>query len=175
MNDVYEILKEYMIRPKGMFIWRDIPDWEGTHQLSNHGEVRAIWNRILSENDTQIVLVGIDKSRHSVSRYKMLKAYWKESERYNGEVRWKRLDHYGDYYISNYAAFKNCKALVLIPNDGKVTLIKHVDGKEVRLTTSVIKLFVNTFPEEIFIDHEKKEVNYVKKNDKSDSSIAFAS
>lgn len=171
MKDVYEIVREYMIRPKGMFMWRDIPGYEGTHQISNHGEVRAIWNKLVSENSTDVVLMNIDKSRQLISRNKLLRAYWKESERYVGEERWRKLDHYGEYYVSNYANVKNCRAQVLLPSNGNVVLIRTVDGKQERANVSVLKLFLNTFPEEIFIDHEKKEVNYIKKNnDKSTTS-----
>lgn len=176
LREPYEIMREYMIRPKGMFIWRDIPDYEGTHQISNHGEVRAIWNKPVSENYSSVVLMDIEKRRQFVSRNKLLKAYWKESERYTGEERWHKLDHYGEYYVSNYANVKNCRVQVLSPTNGMVVLIRTVDGKQERATFSVLKLFLNTFCDEIFIDHEKKEVNYIKKNENiSDSSLQIAS
>lgn len=159
MKDTHELLREYMIRPKGMFIWRDIPGYEGRYQISNHGEVCSILNRVIAENDTQVILIAIDKSRQSISRNKLLKTYWKEDERYKGEERWKRLDHYGDYYISNYANVKNCRRQIVRPTDGKIILI----GEHMRESVSLLKLFLNTFPPyEIEIDHDKKEVNYKK-------------
>lgn len=162
-----ELMEGYMIRPKGMFIWRDIPEpgFEGRYHISNHGEVCSIWNREISQNDTQVTLINIDKSRHNVSRKKLLRSYWHVSEHFKGEEGWKKLDHHGDYYVSNYANVKNCRRIILLPTNGRVKLYySEKKGK----TFNILALYLKAFtPEEIFIDHEKKEVNYIKKNDKS--------
>lgn len=161
MKATIELLKDYMLKPKGMMVWRDIPEYEGRYQISNHGDVCSILNKLVSENDTQVLLIRIDKSRHTISRKKLLKTYWKEINWYQGEEEWKKLDHYGDYYVSNYANVKNCRRLVLWPTQGRVTLI---DGGE-RKIVSVLSLFLSTFPPyEIEIDDENKTVNYKKKD-----------
>lgn len=174
MRDTHELLREYMIKPKGMFIWRDIPDWEGRYQISNHGEVCSVWNKEISENDTQVILIRIDKSRHNVSRNRLLKNYWHKDDQFKGDERWKKLDHYGDYYISNYAGVKNCRRLILCPNRGAVWLYKDgSNGKRKSVRIPVLKLFLNTFPPyEIEINEENKTVNYKKKDDFITTSIA---
>lgn len=159
MKEVHELIKDYMIRPKGMFQWRDIPGWEGRYQMSNHGEVCSILDRVIAENDTQVVLIGIDKTRHSMSRNKLLKSYWGVNDHYKGTERWKRIDHYGDYYISNYANVKNCRRQIVYPTDGKMILID--DNR--RESVSVLKLFLNTFPPgEIEMNEENRTVNWKK-------------
>lgn len=159
--NIYNLLRSYMIKPKGIMIWLDIPGYEGRYQISNHGDVCSISNKILSENDTSVVLIGIDKSRHNISRNKLLKTYWKEGQ-YKGEERWKKLDHYGDYYVSNYANVKNCRRLILCPDEhGRVYLF--TDGK--KESVQVLTLFLKAFPPyEIEVNHEDKSVNW-KKNE----------
>lgn len=160
MKDTFEILRDYMLKPKGMFIWRDIPDHEGRYQISNHGEVRTIKNKILTGYGNHVILTSQDKSRHTVSVKKLMKAYWREHERNQGEEQWKRLDYYSDYFISNYEQIKNCKVKILWPNkSGNVVLTKNKHRESI----SVLKLFLNTFPPyEVEVNHESKTVNYKK-------------
>lgn len=169
IKDVCEVLREYMIRPKGNFIWRDVPGYEGRYQISNHGEVCSIWDKHISDNDTQVVLISIDKSRKSISRNKLLKKYWKEGDWYNGDERWKKLEYFGEYYVSNYANVKNCRRLVLIPTDGRVTLEAYGDKK--RIVTSVLSIFLTAFPPyELEINHDKKEINWKKNENNANTS-----
>lgn len=163
MKSTIDILKDYILKPKGMMVWRDIPGYEGRYQISNHGEVCSILNKLVSENSTQVILVSLDKSRQNISRNKLLKRYWPEAERFTGEERWKKLDHYGEYYISNYGAAKNCRRLILLPTNGAVWLYnENRENKRMR----IVKLFLNTFPPyEVEINDENKTVNYKKKDD----------
>lgn len=161
-----DYMNDYMIRPKGMFIWRDIPGFEGRYQISNHGEVCSITNKML-RHGSQVLLTGIDKSRQYLSVNKLLKGYWKEDERNTGEEQWKKIDHFQHYYISNYGNVKNCKRLILWPTKHGCVKLWGVDGDRKKgKVVSVLTIFLQSFTaEEIFIDHEKKEVNYVKKNE----------
>lgn len=162
MTDTYEILRDYMIKPKGMFIWRDIPEWEGRYQISNHGEVCSVKNKILE--GVNILFTRPDKSRQNLSRRILFKTYWPKEEQNEGHEKWKKIDYFGEYYISNYADVKNCKRLILWPTkDGRVTLMKKVEGKMMRVNVSVLKLFLNTFPPyEVEVNLENKTINWKK-------------
>lgn len=162
MKDTYDLLKEYMIKPKGMFLWRDIPDCNARYQISNHGEVCSVKNKILS--GTSVLFIRPDKSRQFMSRRRLFKSYWNEDEQFKGEERWRKIDCFGEYYISNFENIKNCKRLVLWPTKaGTVVLTSRIDNKPVRQTISVLKLFLNTFPPyEIEVNEEAKTVNWKK-------------
>lgn len=169
MKDPYEICRDYMLKPKGMMVWRDVPGYEGLYQISNHGDICNIKTTML--NDSSVHLIRLDKSIQAISRRKLFNAYWKTEERYKGEEQWRKLDHYGNYYISNFNEVKRQNRLVLTKDpNGRVTLF---DGKGNRKTVSLIKVFMNTFPPfEIEINHEDKTINYVKKNEHiADSSV----
>ena len=132
MLETFDILKSYIIKPKGMFIWRDIPGWEGRYQISNHGDVCSITNRMIG--DTNVHLINEDKTIKSISVVKLLNGYWKKQEQYQGDEQWRKIDHYNNYFISNYGNVKNCRRLVLFPNKktNSVVLTKRVNGKIVR-------------------------------------------
>lgn len=164
MKDVYEIVRNYMIKPKSMMTWRDVPGYEGLYQISNHGDIRNI--KATTLNEENIHLVGINKSIQSISRRKLFNSYWKKEDQYRGEERWVKLDHYGEYYVSNFNQVKRIRKFPLTPTElGFVALF---DGDGNRKSMSVIKIFLNTFPiEELDIDHDLKTIKWNKKQIKT--------
>lgn len=176
MKQLNALLWSYILKPKGMMIWRDIPDYDGRYQISNHGDFCLVKEKILSGYGNQVVLTGTDKIRRSANIKKLMGVYWNEGERYKGDETWKKLDLYGEYYISNYAQLKNYKRFPLSPNAKTKTIVltKRVNGKIQRDCVSVTRAFLFTFPPyEVEINNEDKTINYVKKNENiSDTSIA---
>lgn len=167
MIHINDLLWDYILKPKGMMVWRDVPGYDGLYQISNHGDVRLVKTTLL--NDTSVHLIGLDKSIQAISRRKLFKRYWpNDNEQYKGEERWKKIDHYGDYFISNYENVKRLKILVLSysKKSKNIVFTKKVDGKKKRATASIMKIFLLTFPPyEIEINHEDKTLNYKKKDD----------
>lgn len=160
MKDVYEIVRDYMIKPKAMMTWRDVPGYEGMYQISNHGDVRNIKTTTLNEEN--IHLVGYNKSIQSISRRKLFNAYWKKHEQYKGEEQWRKLDHVGDYYVSNFNQVKRIRKFPLtVSASGCIALF---DGQGKKRSVRLTKLFLNTFPiDELDINHDLKTIKWDKK------------
>lgn len=176
MKHLNELLWAYILKPKGMMIWRDIPGYDGRYQLSNHGDFCLVKDKIITGHGSQVILTGIDKARKNVSVKKLMCTYWRESERFKGDESWKKLDHYGSYHISNYAQLKNYKRVALSPNvkSKTIVLIKRVDGKVKRDCVGITRAFLLTFPPyEVEINEESKTLNW-KKNDLIDTPKQIA-
>lgn len=176
MKDTAVLLKEWVIKPKGCMIWRDVPEYEGRYQISNHGDLRAVKEKILSPKSYGITLINNDNVRRQLSRIKAVQYHFAPHERYKGEETFIDMDaeFYGRYQVSNYGNFKQVSKIALHPNKkmGTVILTKYRAGKAYRETISVVKIFLNTFPPyEVTTDEENKVITYKKKDDNATTSL----
>lgn len=167
MKDSICIIKDYIIKPKGNFIWRDIPGYEGRYQMSNHGDIRNVYNQVLKFVGSSTTLISNDGTRRQVSWRKAVQYYFAPHERFKGNEKWVSMEgeFYGRYEISNYGEIKKVKKTVLHPNKkaGTVVLVKYRGGKPYRETISIVKIFLNTFPPyEVSINEKEKVITYNK-------------
>lgn len=169
MKDTHVLLKEWVIKPKGCMIWRDVPGYEGRYQISNHGDLRSVCEKLLSSKSYGIILTDNDEVRRDISRKKAVQFYFAPHHRYKGDEVFIDMDDefYGRYQVSNYGNFKKIKKTVIHPDkkNGTVILTKYRGGKAWRETISVVKIFLNTFPPyEVNTDEENKVITYKKKD-----------
>jgi hypothetical protein len=168
MKDVACILKDYIIKPKGNFFWKDIPGYEGLYQISNHGDLRRIKERMLTIKGSCIVLTDNYGIRKSLSINKVVTYCFAPHERYKGDEFWLDMpnEFHGKYKVSNHGNFKTCSITPMSPSNksrGCVVLIKTRGGKARREMISIMKIFLNTFPPyEVNINDENKVVTYNK-------------
>jgi hypothetical protein len=166
MKDTASILNEYIIKPKGNFFWKDIPEYEGLYQISNHGDLRRVKERLLTVKGSSLVLTDRSGLRQSVSVKKVVTYCFAPHERYEGKEFWLDMpnEFYGKYKVSNYGNFKTCEITPMSPSNksrGCVVLIKTRGGKPRRETISIVRLFLNTFPPyEVNINEEDKQVSF---------------
>ena len=108
MKDVSVIIKEYIIKPKGNFFWKDIPEYEGLYQISNHGDLRRVKERMLTVKGPGVVLTNRNKLRRNISVKKAVIYCFAPHQRYQGKEICDLMpeDFHGIYKVSNYGNFK---------------------------------------------------------------------
>lgn len=175
MKDTAVLLKEWVIKPKGSMIWRDVPGYEGRYQISNHGDLRSVCEKMLVYTGSSITLITNEETRRQISRRKAVQFYFAPHQRYKEDEFFIDMDveFYGRYQVSNYGNFKKIKKTVIHPDKaGSVILTKYRGGKAWRENISIVKIFLNTFPPyEVSINEENKTINYKKKYDKFNMPI----
>ena len=131
-----------------MFIWKDIPEYEGLYQISSHGDVREVKVKYLNPSGGCIVLTTKSKSRVNVSIQKIVNLAFVKHKICKGPEIWDNVpfNDFNFYEVSNYGNIRVCRKKVLRPNNGKVVLLKKRGGKKRRECIRVIKLFRNSFP-----------------------------
>lgn len=150
MKDTAVILNEEIVRPKGIFFWKDIPEYEGLYQISNHGDLRRVKEKMLTVKGASLVLTNHEGIRRNLSVKKVVNYCFAPHKRYRGDEIWEDMpnEFYGKYKVSNYGNFKASSITPMSPSNksrGCVVLIKKRGGKSHRETVSIVKLFLNTF------------------------------